>query len=197
MTNSHSPLAHIDSMGAGANTGTHAGVIMREDKFRGHLIVRGNSADGGFTTAIQNVLGVALPTQALTSNVAGDTRIGWLGPNEWLLLLPAGVQSQVETALREALVGQHVAVTDVSSGQTLVNLSGSHVEEVMMKSTVYDCGKNNLPVGKFVQTTFAKTGVTLYRCEDSSIDLVIRRSFADYFFLWLADASAEYGLLVK
>jgi sarcosine oxidase subunit gamma len=28
------------------------------------------------------------------------------------------------------------------------------------------------------------------------MDLVIRRSFADYFFLWLQDASEEYGLKV-
>ncbi|OUC50154.1 hypothetical protein B7939_13495, partial [Eggerthia catenaformis] len=27
-------------------------------------------------------------------------------------------------------------------------------------------------------------------------ELVVRRSFADYFWLWLQDASAEYGLQV-
>ena len=192
MTNTHTPLAHIGNVAPNIN----AGVVMVEDKLRGHLILRGNADNVEFTTVVEKVLGVALPTQALTSNVVGDTRIGWLGPNEWLLLLPAGMQNQVEIALREALANQHVAVTDVSSAQTLVNLSGGHVEEVMMKSTVYDCGKDNLSVGKFVQTTFAKTGATLYRREDGSIDLIIRRSFADYFFLWLSDACEEYGLQV-
>ncbi|MGB0447236.1 MAG: sarcosine oxidase subunit gamma family protein, partial [Pseudomonadales bacterium] len=52
------------------------------------------------------------------------------------------------------------------------------------------------PVGKVVQTTFAKTGATICKCNDGSFDLVIRRSFADYFFLWLKDASEDYGLAV-
>ena len=88
------------------------------------------------------------------------------------------------------------AVTDVSSGQTLVNLSGSGLAQLLQKSTVYDCHESNFPAGKVVQTTFAKTGTTMCKLEDGSVDLVIRRSFSDYFFLWLADASEEYGLRI-
>jgi len=76
-------------------------------------------------------------------------------------------------------------------------LSGTGVAELMQKSTVYDCHDSNFPVGKVVQTTFAKTGTTMCKLEDGSYDLVIRRSFSDYFFLWLQDASDEYGLSVS
>jgi sarcosine oxidase subunit gamma len=173
-----------------------AGVVMTEDKFRGHLNLRGNPQDTAFTSAVESVLGVALPTTANTSARNGDTVVYWLCPNEWLLIVANGTQGQVEADLRAAMDGQHIAITDISSAQTLVNLSGSGLAELLQKSSVYDCHESNFPVGKVVQTTFAKTGTAMCKREDGSMDLVIRRSFSDYFFLWLKDASEEYGLRV-
>lgn len=192
MTNMHTPLHHITV----PHTIADAGIVMREDKLRGHLNLRGNPADQAFTETVAKVLGVALPLQANTSAEIDSTRIFWLAPDEWLLLVAAGTQDQVEADLRSALMGQHFAITDISSGQTLVNLAGAKLDELMMKSTVYDCHSSHFPVGKVVQTTFAKTGATICKCNDGSFDLVIRRSFADYFFLWLKDASEDYGLAV-
>ena len=173
-----------------------AGIVMKEDKFRGHLNLRGNPEDTAFTSAVESVLGVALPITANTSVRSGDTVAYWLCPNEWLLIVASGTQGQVEVDLRLAMGDQHIAITDVSSGQTLVNLSGSGLAQLLQKSTVYDCHESNFPAGKVVQTTFAKTGTTMCKREDGSMDLVIRRSFSDYFFLWMQDASAEYGLWV-
>lgn len=192
MTNMHTPLHHITV----PQTAADAGIVMREDKLRGQLNLRGNPSDKAFTEAVAKVLGVALPMVPHTSAEVGATRIYWLSPNEWLLLVAPDTQEQVELDLRAALKGQHMAITDISSGQTLVNLAGTAVDELMLKSTVYDCHISNFPVGKVVQTTFAKTGATIYKCADGSFDLVIRRSFADYFYLWLKDASDEYGLAV-
>ena len=192
MTSMQTPLHNITVPARVAD----AGVVMREDKFRGHLNLRGNPQDAAFADAVAQVLGVALPLAPNTSAEQGSTRIYWLCLNEWLLLVAEGTQGQVEADLRAALAHQHIAVTDLSSGQTLVNLSGAKLDELMMKSAVYDCHASNFPVGKVVQTTFAKAGATIYKCEDGSFDLVIRRSFSDYFFLWLKDASKEYGLSV-
>lgn len=173
-----------------------AGIVMTEDKFRGHLNLRGNPLDAAFTAAAEHILGITLPVKANTSARIGDTVVYWLCPNEWLILLPSGTQGQVEADLRLAMLGQHVGITDISSGQTLVNLSGPDLAGLLQKSTVYDCHASNFPVGKVVQTTFAKTGTTLCKLADGSMDLVIRRSFSDYFFLWLQDASEEYGLTI-
>jgi sarcosine oxidase subunit gamma len=192
MTNMHTPLHHITL----PETVADAGIVMSEDKLVGHLNLRGNPADQAFTETVAKVLGVALPMEPHTGAEVGATRIYWLSPNEWLLLVAPDTQEQVELDLRAALKGQHMAITDISSGQTLVNLAGTAVDELMLKSTVYDCHISNFPVGKVVQTTFAKTGATIYKCADGSFDLVIRRSFADYFYLWLKDASDEYGLAV-
>jgi sarcosine oxidase subunit gamma len=185
-----------------ANTNaSNAGVVMKEDKYRGQLNLRGNVGDAAFSSAVELVLGVALPTAPNTSARNGATVVYWLCPNEWLILLASGTQTQVEADLRAAIANeggdQHIAITDLSSGQTLVNLSGSDLSKLLQKSTVYDCHESNFPAGKVVQTTFAKTGTTMCKLEDGSMDLVIRRSFSDYFFLWLQDASEEYGLSVE
>lgn len=78
-----SPLHHHASH---TNAGG-AGLVMKEDKFRGHLNLRGNPLDAAFNSAVEHVLGVALPTKANTSNRKGDTVIYWLCPNECSLLL--------------------------------------------------------------------------------------------------------------
>jgi len=188
----HHHVAHTNAV--------DAGVVMTEDKFRGHLNLRGNPQDADFMAAVASVLGMALPTEPNTSVRVNGFVAYWLCPNEWLLIVANGAQGQVEADLRQAVAdkggNQHIAVTDVSSGQTLVNLSGSGLAQLLQKSTVYDCHESNFPAGKVVQTTFAKTGTTMCKLEDGSVDLVIRRSFSDYFFLWLADASEEYGLRI-
>ena len=174
---------------------TDAGIYMRENTF-GHLNLRGNPTDKAFLGSIETVLALNLPLTPCSSVRSDVFSVYWLGPNEWLLMVPIGTELQVATDLRTSLTGQHSAVVDISSAQTSVNLSGTKLPELLQKSTAYDCDPTHFPVGKVVQTTFAKTGVTLCRCEDGSIDLIIRRSFSDYFTLWLRDASAEYGLAV-
>ena len=43
---------------------------------------------------------------------------------------------------------------------------------------------------------FAKSQCVIRHTGEDTWELVVRRSFADYFWLWLQDASAEYGLQV-
>ncbi|PCB40388.1 sarcosine oxidase subunit gamma family protein, partial [Pseudomonas aeruginosa] len=88
------------------------------------------------------------------------------------------------------------AVVNVSGGQTLLELSGANVRELLMKSTSYDVHPSNFPVGKAVGSIFAKSQCVIRHTGEDTWELVVRRSFADYFWLWLQDASAEYGLQV-
>ncbi len=60
-----------------------------------------------------------------------------------------------------------------------------------------DVHDRNFPVGKVVTTVFAKTQAVIRRTGDKNWELVVRRSFADYTWLWLQDACKEYGLVVK
>ncbi len=191
-----SPLHHADLASLVGKGRKNAGVTLREKKFLGHLTIRGDGHDPEFAAGVHKALGLELPV-ALTVVANGDTSLQWVGPDEWLLIVPGGQELAVEQKLRAALDGQHIQVVNVSGGQSLLELRGPNVREVLMKSTSYDVHPNNFPVGKAVGTVFAKSQLVIRRTAEDTWELVIRRSFSDYWWLWLQDASAEYGLSIE
>ncbi|MBM3108179.1 sarcosine oxidase subunit gamma family protein [Pseudomonas sp. P66] len=191
-----SPLHHADLSSLVGKGRKNAGVTLREHKFLGHLTLRGDGRDPAFAGGVFKALGLELPV-ALTVVANGEMSLQWLGPDEWLLIVAGGQEFAVEQKLRDALEGQHIQVVNVSGGQTLLELSGPNVREVLMKSTSYDVHPNNFPVGKAVGTVFAKSQLVIRRTGEETWELLIRRSFSDYWWLWLQDAAAEYGLSIE
>ena len=191
-----SPLHHADLASLVGKGRKNAGVTLRERKFLGHLTLRGDGHNPEFAAGVHKALGLELPV-ALTVVANNDMSLHWVGPDEWLLIVPGGQELAVEQKLRAALEGQHIQVVNVSGGQSLLELRGPNVREVLMKSTSYDVHPNNFPVGKAVGTVFAKSQLVIRRTAEDTWELVIRRSFADYWWLWLQDASAEYGLSIE
>ncbi|MFP3446929.1 MULTISPECIES: sarcosine oxidase subunit gamma [unclassified Pseudomonas] len=191
-----SPLHHADLASLVGKGRKNAGVTLRERKFLGHLTLRGDGHNPEFAAGVHKALGLELPV-ALTVVAHNEMSLQWVGPDEWLLIVPGGQELAVEQKLRAALEGQHIQVVNVSGGQSLLELRGPNVREVLMKSTSYDVHPNNFPVGKAVGTVFAKSQLVIRRTAEDTWELVIRRSFADYWWLWLQDASAEYGLSIE
>jgi sarcosine oxidase, subunit gamma len=191
-----SPLFHAGLDELARKGKSSAGVTLREKKLLGHLILRGEASDSNFSGAVHKALGLELPV-ALTLVASGETSLQWLSPDEWLLIVPSGEEFATEQKLRAALEGQHFAIVNVSGGQTIVELSGPKVRELLMKSSSYDVHPSNFPVGKAVGTVFAKSQLVIRHTAEDTWELLVRRSFADYIWLWLQDASAEYGLAIK
>jgi len=190
-----SPLHHagLDEL-VGKGKG-NAGIRLREKKLLGHLTLRGDAHDPAFAGGVHKALGLELPV-ALTLVANGETSLQWLGPDEWLLIVPRGEEFATEQRLREALGGLHFQVVNVSGGQTILELAGPKVRELLMKSSSYDVHPSNFPVGKAVGTVFAKSQLVIRHTGENTWELLVRRSFADYIWLWLQDASQEYGLAV-
>jgi len=175
---------------------SHAGgIIFHEAALLGHLNLRGNAQDAEFIAAVQKVLGVALPTAACSSAKSDLAQIMWLAPDEWLIVVASGSEYDVEEKLRSTLTG-HFAVSDISGAQTILELSGMNVIDLMKKSTGYDLHLDSFPIGKVVGTTFAKAGAHILRVSEDKFQLVIRRSFSDYVWLWIQQSSKEYGLSI-
>lgn len=189
------PLHYMRRENAGTQR-ADCGVRLREAALQGHLSLRGNPDNELFLKGVEEVLGVKLPTEPSATAVAGQTRVYWLGPTEWLVIVEGGTEADVEARLRQTLHG-HFSVVDISGGQTLINLSGGEVEGVLKKSSGYDFHPSRFGPGRCVQTTFAKATALVSKKADGSFDLVVRRSFADYLFRWIADAAAEYGFAVE
>ena len=189
-----SPLHYVTAEAAG-QSGADAGIVIREQAHMGHLNLRGDADDEMFRRGVAEVLGVDLPVEPGSCTGSNESRLYWLGPNEWLAIVAGGTEVEVEARLRQTLSG-HFSVVDVSGGQTVLNLSGEAVAMVLKKSSVYDFHPSKFSQGRCVQTTFAKASAMVSRKADGSFDLVIRRSFSDYLFRWIVDAASEYGFEV-
>ncbi|MGP7733048.1 sarcosine oxidase subunit gamma [Oceanimonas smirnovii] len=190
-----SPLYHAN-LDALASQEQQGEVVLREKAFMGHLVLRGNAGNELFARTVEKVLGVALPTQACQSAESSKALVQWLSPDEWLIITEGGQEGPLQQTLREQLSG-HYAITNVSGGQTVIALSGPKAEMVIRKSCPYDIHPSRFPTGKCVGTVFAKSSALLRRTGADSFELVIRRSFADYVWMWLQDASREYGLVIE
>ncbi len=191
-----SPLHHAELHKLAGKTAAKAGIVLREKKLLGHLVLqrRCRRPDLRRRRAPGPRPGTASGPDLVAS---GETSLQWLAPDEWLLIVPGGEEYAVEQRLRQALGEElHYAVVNVSGGQTLLELSGANVRELLMKSTSYDVHPSNFPVGKAVGSIFAKSQCVIRHTGEDTWELVVRRSFADYFWLWLQDASAEYGLQI-
>jgi len=191
-----SPLFHADLATIakkGPNTG---GVSFKEEALLGHITLRMNADNAEQMSVAEKVLGVALPTQPLTSVSQGDVVVRWISPDEWLITVPGLQAFDIETAFQQNMTG-HYQVVNVSGGQTLVTLSGKHAKDVIKKSSPIDLHPSEFPVGKVVTSVFAKSSAVIRRSGEETFELVIRRSFSDYLWLWIQDASREYGLVVE
>jgi sarcosine oxidase subunit gamma len=190
-----SPLVRFDlAAGATAAPGS-AGVVAVERAFLGHLNLRGDPHDARFVAAVRAVLGVAPPITANMVNEAQRNTVYWLGPDEWLVVTPRERRLPVESGLRSALRGLRFALTDISGGQTVVVLRGDPVRDLLAKGCPLDLHPRVFDTGQCAQSHLAKTPILLRPLGgEPSFEIIVRRSFADYFWLWLEDAAAEYGL---
>jgi len=154
------------------------------------------------SAAIEEVLGIGLPDRlrflGQPSSYSHCT-LAWLSPDEWRLCCPIAQAYELEQHIRTALsplTGVTHAIVNTSGGYTVLELYGASAASVLKKSTGYDVRTANFPVGKVVGTSFAKSSVTLLRTSEERWQLWVRRSFADYLWLWLQNAAAEYGLRI-
>lgn len=190
-----SPLARFELPSRKGLAPTAAGIVFQERAFLGHINLRGDAGDPTFSSAIRTVLGVSLPLAPNTTCEAGGSTICWLGPDEWLVLTPGLHEKRIVDELRSALGSLYSAVTEVSGGQTMVVLRGACVRELLSKDCPLDLHLRTFPLGTCAQSRVAKAPVLLRPIEDgNTFEIVVQRSFADYFWLWLEDAAAEYGL---
>ena len=192
---SESPLHHVGWADITDQSNADAGVVFSETGLLGHLTLRCEPSSPLIAVA-QSILGVGLPLSPLSSVEQGDLVVRWIAPDEWLISLPNDRVFDLETRFRAEMKGHHSLING-SGGMTVYKLRGRHVVDMLKKSTPVDLHDSEFPVGKVVSTVFAKAGAVVRRTGESEFELVVRRSFADYIWLWIQDASQEYGLAIE
>ncbi len=165
-----------------------AGVTVVEAPMRGKLLLRLDAAARGKAAA---TLGFPIPTAPLTSTLADQAACLWLGPDEWLLLCPADLAEPAAEALGEALQGTHHAVVDVSHRLVTLRLGGPAAAEALAAGCPLDLHLSVFPPGSVARSLLGKVGITLHRLDANRFELHVDRSFAEYVWLFLAQAAQE------
>lgn len=192
-----SPLTHLGLTARAAAATEGAGVTLGERPHRCQINLRGNVADPAFSDTVRQLTGLDLPTVANTVSTAGDLSALWLGPDEWLIVGPDGREQDLVGTLRQALAGQHVAVTDVSEARTVIAVAGTRARDLLAKGTPIDLHPRVFGPGRCAQTILAAANVILHQLDDRpTFELFVLNSFADYLWKWLEAASREYGMAV-
>ena len=157
--------------------------------------LRGNSQDPAFLQAVQQALSLTLPVKACTTVAHDSVRLVWVGPDDWFVIGPPGQQAALVVALRLALGEQHAAVTDVSSGYFVVNLTGPSARDLLAQGCPMDFHPSAFHVDQAASTHFHKVGITLWRTRDAAdFELLVRRSFIDHFWQVAVAGSHEFGI---
>jgi sarcosine oxidase subunit gamma len=160
--------------------------------------LRGDAGDPAFRQAVEQVLGPALPVAACTTHASADTRIVWVGPDDWFVIGPAGAADRIAAALRTALAGVHHAVTDVSSGYTVLRLGGPSARDVLAQGCPLDLHPRVFKPGASAGSHWFKASVWLWLADDApTFELLVRRSFMGYVWLLLERSTQECGLVVR
>ena len=192
-----SALAHLGLEGRASAAVPHAGVVLGECRMRGLLLLRGDVASAGFRSAVSEVLGLDPVIEPMTTARKRDVAMLWMGPDEWLLVTPDRRVGRIERTLRDALVGQRAALTEVSHGRAILTLSGPHARAVLAKGCPLDLHPGEFAPGRCARSRLARCQVLIHHVSAApAFEIHVHRSFAQYAWTWLMDAGQEFGVRI-
>jgi len=175
--NWHSPLAPLDDQFTDQ---------VKAVPFRHQYNLRGNLEEDQFNGWVTQTFGCDLPREPNTVSRSSETKILWLGPDEWLVV------SLKEIALKEFPDGCHMACTDVSANRITLELNGPNVRDILSKCCELDFHPRVFKTGQVVQTLIAKSQAIIEQCDTDRFQIYVRNSFSRYVAEWLLDAAKEY-----
>ena len=192
----HSQFAGIDWGISFKGIAGDYGVWFNEISVTEFVNLRGDSTHSGFLTGVQRVTGVELPVFPNTVVRSGGLSCHWLGPDEWLMTVNKPAVSIIQD-LEDSLSGLHIAVTDLTGGQSLLGIGGRQSRDVLSAACTLDLHADAFAQGSCAQTILAHSNVLITPAFQSSGDCVfevlVRRSYADHLIRWLMDAAHEDG----
>lgn len=113
----------------------------------------------------------------------------WLGPDEQLLLGPAGLD--IAAALQPVLSALPHSLVEVSHRQMALEVSGPHATALLNAGCPLDLDPSAFPVGMCTRTVLAKAEIVLWRTDESVFHIEVWRSFASYVSSFLAEVARE------
>ncbi|MDV7142627.1 sarcosine oxidase subunit gamma family protein [Tropicimonas sp. TH_r6] len=175
----------VTALGGASSAGPVAQV--EERTIQGMVTLRGTLSE--LAPAVEAVTGCAMSgTRGIEH--AGDAAVGWMSPDELLLLVPYAQTGEIVAALEEKLAGVHHLAVDVSDARASFRLEGPGAREVLARLCPVDLSPAAFGPGDLRRTRLAQVPAAFWIDEAGAFTLVCFRSVARYAFDCLAEAAS-------
>ena len=168
---------------------------MKEIKPIMKLIVRGKKRE--FISAIGKCLNILLPSEANTSTQSDKLTALWLSPDEWMIFSNEPVDEDTNVYETEELLNRNIAklnlgaITDVTDQFVMINIKGDMVYELFQSGSPFNFNNFQNKKGAVVQTILVKIDIIVQNQDKNTINLFVRRSFAQHLYSWMKDAASR------
>ncbi len=149
------------------------------------VMISGESGDQAFAKALKKAVGLILPKPG---EIAGsDPSLLWHGPGRWLLLGETESKTGGEDLV--GVLSQEMAVSDVTDGYLVVELSGPRLHALLAMGTSLDLGQEAAASGRSAVTRFAELPALLLLLEHERARILVERASRAYVWAWLNRAA--------
>ncbi len=186
-----SPLNFVHVTGKfGDHDGKQENDLLRVKEVNGLLIFQiAKYKNSNFDISKIQIDGLNLPI-SLKSSSNLNTRILWLGPDNWLVF-----SSNLDLITKEnkQFNEENFAITNISHSRTIIELEGNFVNEVLKKGCPLDI--NTLKEGDCANSVYNGITITIDFISDKpkKVRISCLRSFGESFHHSLTDACLEFG----
>ncbi len=165
----------VSALGGAAFTGF---ADIKEIGPLGMITLRAKTDAAGLQSAINSCVGTGIPEsrQILHNSVRSAA---WMGPDEYLLILPYVETDAAIAAITRLMAGSHHLAVCVSDARAMFRIEGAKADQVLAKIAPVDL--RALQEGEMRRTRAAQVAAALWR-EHDGISLVCFRSVAQYVF---------------
>jgi sarcosine oxidase subunit gamma len=123
------------------------------------------------------------PRSACRAESRRERAVLWLGPDEWLLLAPAG-EGTHDCALENTLAGQPHSLVDVTHRQVALSVVGRGARD-LLASGVRSISRPSVPGRHVHQDALRQGGGRFVAAERRGVPSGVGRSFSGYVLGWL------------
>ena len=163
-------------------------VALREMPMSMMFDLRLQPAGVELVAAAEAAFALTLPLAPNKSTAANARTALWLGPDQWLIVVPAG-----EPSLPAVELAGSASVVDVSDLRAVFELAGPRARDVLAKGCAVDLHPRAFKPGDCALSALARIRVALHQpAVENAYQIYVERSYAQYLWDWLVDAMVEY-----
>lgn len=146
-------------------------------------------AEAGITVG-----GVELPIKVGTVTPC-ERRALCTGPGDWLLAYTSTLSRAAKEELETELIAQGLAAVDLSSGLSVIEISGAKACSVLAKGCGLDLNPRRFAYPQCARTCLAGVAVVIDATVGETFELYVARSHGSWLTDWLTDATLEFRLV--